>query len=78
LPNPVVALRNGTIGWTLAGLELDHGRARRAPDVSADLSTALTLHRTCLSLTIVYTFQSIDFELLDVDLSMHFMSGLDG
>ena len=31
LPNRVVALRNGTIGWTLAGLELDHGQARRAP-----------------------------------------------
>jgi len=32
LPNRVGALRNGTIGWTLAGLELDHGRERRAPD----------------------------------------------
>ena len=31
LPNPVRALRNGTIGWTLAGLELDVGAARRAP-----------------------------------------------
>ncbi|MBM9401439.1 rhodanese-related sulfurtransferase [Gluconacetobacter azotocaptans] len=28
IPNPVFALRNGTIGWTLAGLELDHGAAR--------------------------------------------------
>ena len=36
LPNRVVALRNGTIGWTLAGLDLDHGQARRAPDVSAE------------------------------------------
>jgi rhodanese-related sulfurtransferase len=33
LPNRVAALRNGTIGWTLAGLKLDHGQARRAPDV---------------------------------------------
>jgi rhodanese-related sulfurtransferase len=33
LPNPVVALRNGTIGWTLAGLALDHGQERRAPRV---------------------------------------------
>jgi rhodanese-related sulfurtransferase len=33
LPNRVVALRNGTIGWTLAGLELDHGQERRAPGV---------------------------------------------
>lgn len=35
LPNKVVALRNGTIGWTLAGLPLDHGSDRRAPEVPA-------------------------------------------
>ena len=29
IPNPVVALRNGTIGWTLAGQTLDHGASRR-------------------------------------------------
>jgi rhodanese-related sulfurtransferase len=39
LPNRVVALRNGTIGWTLAGLDLDHGQARRAPDVSAETAS---------------------------------------
>jgi rhodanese-related sulfurtransferase len=33
LPNRVVALRNGTIGWNLAGLELEHGQERRAPEV---------------------------------------------
>ena len=33
LPNPVAALRNGTIGWTLAGQALDHGKARRAGPV---------------------------------------------
>ncbi len=33
LPNRVVALRNGTMGWTLAGLALDHGQRRRAPDI---------------------------------------------
>ncbi len=33
--NRVMALRNGTIGWTLAGLTLDHGQARRAPEVPA-------------------------------------------
>jgi rhodanese-related sulfurtransferase len=37
-PNRVVALRNGTIGWTLAGLELDHGQARQAPPVPAGLA----------------------------------------
>src|SRR3984957_14273914 len=36
LPNRIVALRNGTIGWTLAGLELDHGQTRRAPQVSQE------------------------------------------
>ncbi|MGO4305955.1 rhodanese-related sulfurtransferase [Cupriavidus sp. RAF12] len=33
IPNPVAALRNGTIGWTLAGQVLDHGASRRAPAV---------------------------------------------
>ena len=36
LPNRVVALRNGTIGWTLAGLELEHGQQHQAPAVSAE------------------------------------------
>ncbi|MFG1478004.1 rhodanese-like domain-containing protein [Xanthobacter sp. V4C-4] len=34
LPNPVAALRNGTIGWLLAGQELDHGATRRPPEPS--------------------------------------------
>ena len=29
IPNPVAALRNGTIGWLLAGLTLERGAARR-------------------------------------------------
>ncbi|BCW89208.1 Thiosulfate sulfurtransferase GlpE [Alphaproteobacteria bacterium SO-S41] len=29
VPNPVFALRNGTIGWTLAGQGLEHGQTRR-------------------------------------------------
>lgn len=33
LPNPVAALRNGTIGWTLAGQRLAHGQNRRFPAV---------------------------------------------
>jgi rhodanese-related sulfurtransferase len=32
LPNRVMALRNGTIGWTLAGLALDEGESRRPPE----------------------------------------------
>jgi rhodanese-related sulfurtransferase len=34
LPNKVMALRNGTMGWTLAGFTPDSGKNRRAPDVS--------------------------------------------
>lgn len=34
LPNPVSALRNGTIGWTLAGQALDRGASRRCTDIS--------------------------------------------
>jgi len=34
LPNRVVALRNGTIGWKLAGQALESGQQRRAADVS--------------------------------------------
>ncbi len=29
IPNPVAALRNGTIGWKLAGQSLDHGQQRK-------------------------------------------------
>ncbi len=34
VPNKVVALRNGTMGWHLAGLTCDHGKDARAPAVS--------------------------------------------
>ena len=34
IPNRVVALRNGTMGWHLAGLALDHGQSRYLPEVS--------------------------------------------
>jgi rhodanese-related sulfurtransferase len=35
IPNKVVALRNGTMGWSLAGFTCDSGKERRAPAVSA-------------------------------------------
>lgn len=38
LPNRVVALRNGTIGWTLAGQPLEHGADRHLP--AGDLAEA--------------------------------------
>ncbi|NGZ86292.1 rhodanese-related sulfurtransferase [Duganella aceris] len=34
IPNPVAALRNGTIGWTLAQQQLEHGQSRSYPPVS--------------------------------------------
>ncbi len=46
LPNKVVALRNGTMGWSLAGLRCDSGKDRRAPGVSnAKLAWAKTAAR---------------------------------
>ncbi len=35
LPNPVLALENGTQGWRLAGLELEHGSQRELPPAAA-------------------------------------------
>ena len=37
IPNRVAALRNGTIGWTLAGKTLDRGQQRHAPAVGGEL-----------------------------------------
>ncbi len=36
LPNKVLALRNGTMGWSLAGFSCDSGRTRRAPKPSGE------------------------------------------
>src|SRR6202011_1948453 len=36
VPNKVVALRNGTMGWNLAGFTCDSGQTRRAPNPSVD------------------------------------------
>ncbi|WP_321960696.1 rhodanese-related sulfurtransferase [Paraburkholderia sp. J7] len=45
LPNPVAALRNGTIGWTLAGQTLEHGSARRFdPEAGRDAATLAASH----------------------------------
>ena len=41
VPNPVVALENGTQGWTLAGLALEHGASRRHGDDIGGNVTAL-------------------------------------
>src|SRR5207249_176243 len=36
VPNKVLALRNGTMGWTLAGLACESGKAEHAPEVSRE------------------------------------------
>ena len=36
ITNPVAALRNGTIGWTLAGQALEHGQERQAESSEGD------------------------------------------
>ena len=38
IPNEVKALRNGTIGWTLAGQDLDKGQSRKFKEVSHEIS----------------------------------------
>lgn len=47
VPNPVLALENGTQGWALAGLPLEHGSARReaatAPARAQDQAAAAQL-----------------------------------
>ncbi len=35
IPNPVYALRNGTMGWHLAGHEVESGARRRYPEISS-------------------------------------------
>lgn len=48
VPNPVAALRNGTIGWTLAGLPLAHGQTESHTHVPVGDSEPA--RRTALSL----------------------------
>jgi rhodanese-related sulfurtransferase len=36
IPNKVVALKDGTMGWELAGFQCEHGATRRAPAPSSD------------------------------------------
>ncbi len=43
LRNPVAALRNGTIGWTLAGQALEQGQSRQYGELSADTRTQAAL-----------------------------------
>lgn len=40
IPNEVVALKNGTMGWELAGFDCEHGMTRTGPDPSPDAVAA--------------------------------------
>lgn len=44
VPNRVYALRNGTIGWTLAGQELETGQTRAAREVDAAATQEARIH----------------------------------
>ncbi|PVX81290.1 rhodanese-related sulfurtransferase [Paraburkholderia unamae] len=51
LPNPVAALRNGTIGWTLAGQTLEHGSARQfEPQAGRDDASLAQSHEAARAL----------------------------
>lgn len=63
IPNPVVALRNGTIGWTLAGQALDHGATRKAPD--PDLQTIETARAAATHWATACGVRTIDPSTLD-------------
>src|SRR5262249_2693986 len=43
LPNPIMALEDGTMGWELAGLTLERGADRRPPPASARSRAAASL-----------------------------------
>ncbi|KAJ5243471.1 uncharacterized protein N7469_001798 [Penicillium citrinum] len=44
IPNKVMALRNGTIGWKLEGLELEHHKTERVPLPSPETSRKARQH----------------------------------
>lgn len=62
IANPVAALRNGTIGWTLAGQALAHGQARRFAEVGDD--TRLDAARRARALAERAGVQRLDRSLL--------------
>jgi rhodanese-related sulfurtransferase len=45
IPNPIYALENGTMGWSLAGLQLEHGSTRVATASPSDAELHGIAHR---------------------------------
>jgi rhodanese-related sulfurtransferase len=77
LPNRVVALENGTMGWELAGFELEHGRtdAVSAPDPPA-LEAAQRAARAVAARVGVEAATSLDgAQVLDVRTPEEFAAG---
>jgi len=63
LPNPIYALENGTQGWFLADLELEHGSGRRY-DGAQHLTTLEVSRRRSKQLARKYDIQTIDAQTL--------------
>ncbi len=63
VPNKVVALRNGTMGWSLAGFVTDSGKNRRAPDISPQ--TIAWARQAAQTVAEQYGVQRIDRPTLD-------------
>ena len=63
IPNKVVALRAGTMGWSLAGYELEHGNDRSFPDVSPE--GMAKAKATAENMAAAYGVQRIDLATLN-------------
>ena len=63
IPNKVVALRNGTMGWHLSGYQLEHGNNRTAPDPADDsLAKAVAQAEACAKR---FGVKTVDADTLD-------------
>lgn len=63
IPNKVVALRNGTMGWHLSGYQLEHGNNRTAPDPANEiLAKAVAQAEACAKR---FGVQAVDADTLE-------------
>jgi rhodanese-related sulfurtransferase len=68
LPNRIVALRNGTIGWTLAGQTLAHGSDQRFPEVDGDAAAEARLRARQVAYRAgVKQIDEVDLEAIETD-----------
>ena len=80
VPNPVVALRNGTMGWELAGFQCERGQTRRyAPGVPATAGVAQSRARAFAEESGVGVIGPLDLErfLEDPDRTLHVLDVRD-